>query len=156
MIPLHCLWAKSNNRTRSQSECDVTWFRICFDFVRSYARCSCFAIVCLSFQVVQIKQVDCKMSTKHKSNYKLKKKHFVIFLDNCTHKEYKTKKKQIARLLFETKGEFDIGRPRWKNFDCRWTRGWGFLKIGQFSWTSYVHHPLLISNEKKLETSSKN
>ena len=26
MIPLHCLRAKSNNRTRSQFECDLTWF----------------------------------------------------------------------------------------------------------------------------------
>ena len=24
MIPLHCLWAKSNNRTRGQLECNVT------------------------------------------------------------------------------------------------------------------------------------
>ena len=37
MIPLHCLWAKSNNRTRDQFECDVSWFRFCFDFVRSHA-----------------------------------------------------------------------------------------------------------------------
>ena len=28
MIPLHCLWAKSNNRTHGQFECDITWF--CF------------------------------------------------------------------------------------------------------------------------------
>ena len=28
MIPLHCVWAKSNNRTRGQFECDVVWF--CF------------------------------------------------------------------------------------------------------------------------------
>ena len=34
MIPLHCLWPKSNNRTRGQFECDVTWFCFCFDFVR--------------------------------------------------------------------------------------------------------------------------
>ena len=26
MIPLHCSWPKSNNRTRGQFECDVTWF----------------------------------------------------------------------------------------------------------------------------------
>ena len=30
MIPLHCLWAKSNNRTRSQFVCDVTWFLFWF------------------------------------------------------------------------------------------------------------------------------
>ena len=28
MIPSHCFWAKSSNRTRSQFACDVTWF--CF------------------------------------------------------------------------------------------------------------------------------
>ena len=39
MIPLHCLWAKSNNRTRGQFECDVAWFCFCFDFVRSHAWC---------------------------------------------------------------------------------------------------------------------
>ena len=67
MIPLHCLWAKSNNRTRRQFECDVTWFRFCFDFVRSHARCGLHS---LRFQVVQIKQVDCKMSTKNVNSYK--------------------------------------------------------------------------------------
>ena len=56
MIPLNCLWAKSNNRTRGQFECDVTWFGSCFDFVRSHARCGCCSIVCLrSIQIVQIK-----------------------------------------------------------------------------------------------------
>ena len=38
MIPLHCLWAKSNNGRRDQFECDVTWFYFCFNFVRSHAR----------------------------------------------------------------------------------------------------------------------
>ena len=38
MISLHCLWAKSNNRTRGQFEYDVTWFCFCFNFVRSHAR----------------------------------------------------------------------------------------------------------------------
>ena len=32
IIPLHCLWAKSNNRTRGQFECDVTWFLFLFWF----------------------------------------------------------------------------------------------------------------------------
>ena len=70
MIPLHCLWAKSNNRTRGQFECDVTWFCSCFDFVRSHARCGCCSIVCLRFQVVQVKQIDWKMNTKNMNNYK--------------------------------------------------------------------------------------
>ena len=65
---MHCLWAKSNKRTRVQFECDVTFF--CFDFVHSHARCDCCFIVCLRFQDVQIKQVDCKISTKNVNNYK--------------------------------------------------------------------------------------
>ena len=64
MIPLHCLWPKSNSRTRGQFECDVTWFCFCFDFVHSHARCGCCSIICLRFQIVQIKQFDCKMNAK--------------------------------------------------------------------------------------------
>ena len=45
MIPLHCLWTKSNNRTRGQFECDVTYFCFCFDFIRSQALCGCCSIV---------------------------------------------------------------------------------------------------------------
>ena len=40
-------------------------------------------------------------------------------------------------------GSFKIGRPRsrgWYNFGRGWTRGWGVLKVGQLSWTSYVCH----------------
>ena len=70
MIPLHFLWAKSNNRTHGQFECDVTWFCFCFDFVRSHVRCGCCSIVCLRFQVVQVKQIDWKMNTKNMKNYK--------------------------------------------------------------------------------------
>ena len=43
--PLHCLWAKSNNRTRDQFECDVIWFCFCFDFFRSHARYGCCSVV---------------------------------------------------------------------------------------------------------------
>ena len=43
MIPLHCLWAKSNNRTRDQFEYDVTWF--CFELVCPHAQCGCWSIV---------------------------------------------------------------------------------------------------------------
>ena len=67
MIPLHCLWAKSNNSVRAQFECDMILFL--FDFVHSHAQCGCCSIVCLRFQVVQIKQVDWKMSIKHFNNY---------------------------------------------------------------------------------------
>ena len=47
MIPLRCLWTKSNNRMCGQFECDVAWFCFCFNFVRSHARCGCCSIVCL-------------------------------------------------------------------------------------------------------------
>ena len=58
MIPLHCLWAKPNNKTRGQFEWDVTWFCFFFYFVRSHARGGCRYIVCLRFQTEQIKQVN--------------------------------------------------------------------------------------------------
>ena len=61
--PLHCFWAKSNIRMHGQFECDITWFCFCFDFVCSHIWCSCCSIVCSHFQVVHIKQVDCKLST---------------------------------------------------------------------------------------------
>ena len=43
MIPLHCLWANSNNRMCSQFECDVTCF--CYDLVRSHALRGCCSYV---------------------------------------------------------------------------------------------------------------
>ena len=70
IVTLHCLWDKSNNITRGQFECDMTWFCFYFYFVRSHARCGCCSIVCLRFQIVQIKQVDCKVSAKNVNNYK--------------------------------------------------------------------------------------
>ena len=70
MIPVHFLWIKSNNRARVQFECDVTWFCFCFDFVPLHTHCGCCSIVCLRFQVVQVKQIDWKMNTKNMSNYK--------------------------------------------------------------------------------------
>ena len=70
LIPLHCLWTKLNDRTRGQLKCDVTWFRFCFDFVRSQVRCGCCSIVCSRFQVVQVKQIDWKINTKNVNNYK--------------------------------------------------------------------------------------
>ena len=45
-------------------------------------------------------------------------------------------------------GSFEIGCPSsrgWKNgqggMDKMDKGGWGVLKIGQFSWTSFVYHP---------------
>ena len=46
MIPLRCLWAKSNSRMHGQFECNMTWFCFCFDFVCSHTRCGCCSIVC--------------------------------------------------------------------------------------------------------------
>ena len=54
---------------RGQLESEMTWFCICFDLIRSHARCGCCSVICLYFQVVQIKQVDCKMSIKNVDNY---------------------------------------------------------------------------------------
>ena len=89
MIPLHCLCAKSNYRASGQFECDMTLFLLfMFWFLHSHARCGFCFIVCLSFQDVQIKRVDYKMSTKNVNNFK----YFLIFLDNCTHNNIKPRK----------------------------------------------------------------
>ena len=70
-----------NRTTEHVVSLNVMW--LSFDFVRSRARCGCCFINCLRFQVVERKQADCKMSTKNVNNYK---RHFVIFLDNCSNK----------------------------------------------------------------------
>ena len=93
MMPLHFLFVKLNNRTCGQFECFVAWFCFCFDFVHSHAQCSCCSIVCLRFQVVQIKQVDNKMSTK--MWIIINKKHSMIFLYNCTYKSIKPQKSRL-------------------------------------------------------------
>ena len=122
MIPLHCLWAKSN-RTRGQFECYVTLFlfSFCFDFVHSHRRCDCCSIVCLRFEDVQIKQVDFKMSTKNVNNYKQK-----TFRDIFRHlhiQEYKAMKEQIVRLQLKlaSSASFCCKRKR--------KRGFQFFKI---------------------------
>ena len=63
MIPLHCLWAKSNNTTRGQFECDVTWFCFCFGFVAHMHVLLLFhsLFTCLS---CASKADSCKMRTK--------------------------------------------------------------------------------------------
>ena len=93
MIPLHCLWAKSNNRTPDQFECDMTWFYFCFDFVRSHARCAFCSIVCWREWGVCLK------------------------------------------LDVQGQGGGTI-------LDVDGQETWGFLKIRQFSWTSYVYRPI--------------
>ena len=77
-----CIVCGLNRTTERVVSLSVTW--LCFDFVCSHARCGCSSIVCLRFQDMQIKQVDCKMNTKI-----VNKNHFVIFLGNCTHKNIK-------------------------------------------------------------------
>ena len=97
MIPLHCLWAKSNNRTRHKFEYDVTlliFLLFLFDFVDSHARCSCCFIVCLRFQVMQMKQKWAKCFLKSV----FLRKHFVIFLENGTHKNVKPRKSNSEAL----------------------------------------------------------
>ena len=76
MITLNCLWAKSNNSTPCQFEYGMS---LCiYLFIYLFIQCFCLnsfihmhgAVVvwnnkvCLRFQVIQLKQVDCKMSTK--------------------------------------------------------------------------------------------
>ena len=75
---MHCLRAKANNRTRGQFECNVTWFYFCFNLVCSYARCSCCSMVYLRFQLLQIKQIDCKMITKNVNNCEQKNFHDIF------------------------------------------------------------------------------
>ena len=89
MLLLHCLWATSNYRTRGQFECDM--FCFCFDFVHSHSRWGCCSIVCLRFQDVQIKQVDCKVNTKIVNNYKWKS--FCDIFGQLHIQEYKATKK---------------------------------------------------------------
>ena len=71
--PLYCLWANWNNKRLVNLK--MTWLGLFFffDFVCSQARYGCCSILCLRFQVVQIKKVDCKMGTKNVNNYKSNK-----------------------------------------------------------------------------------
>ena len=79
----------------------MTWFCFCFDFVPSLARCSCSSMVCLRFQVVQIKQVGCRMSTKNVNNYKQKK--FCNIFGQLHAQEYNATKKKVVRLHLNEK-----------------------------------------------------
>ena len=53
MTPMQWLCAKSNNRTRGQFECGVTWCGFRFDFVCLDVPCGCFSITFLHFEVTQ-------------------------------------------------------------------------------------------------------
>ena len=63
IMPVHYLWAKLNNRTRGQFQCDMTLFFV-FVWCRSFTCTARLLFHSLRFQVMQIKQVDCKVSTK--------------------------------------------------------------------------------------------
>ena len=78
----------------------MTWFCFCFDFVRSHVQCGCCYIICLRFQVVQIKQVDYKMSTINVTNYK---KTFHDIFGQLHTQEYKVTENQIVRLQLNEK-----------------------------------------------------
>ena len=62
-----------------------------FLFVHIYAPRGCCSIVCLHFQFMQVKQVDCKMTTKNLNNYK--QKTFLDISDNCAHKSIKPRRR---------------------------------------------------------------
>ena len=68
----HCIVCWLNWTTGRLVSLNVMWLYFLFflfDFVHSHARCRCCSIVCLRFQDVQIKQVDCKMNTENVNNY---------------------------------------------------------------------------------------
>ena len=81
---------------RGQFECDVTCFCFYFDLLRSYALCSCCSIVCLRFQVGQIKQIDLKMSINEVNSYK--KKIFRYIFGQLHTQEYQVTKKEVVKL----------------------------------------------------------
>ena len=100
MIPLHCLWGKSNNRTRGQLDCDANWLCFCFDFVLSHALCGCYSIVCWK---------------RWREEWGCLKLNVQV---------------QGGGKILDVDGQGLAG-----------VEG-GFLKVRQFSWTSYVYRPL--------------
>ena len=93
MITMHCLWAKSNNRACGQFDRDLTCFFCCcfcfmFFFCIRLFTCTVHMLFhsLFTFSIVQIKQWVLKMWIV------INKRHFVIFLDNCTHKSVKPRK----------------------------------------------------------------
>ena len=85
----HCIVCGLNRTIEHVVNLNMTWlyfFYFWFDFVCSNARCRCCPIVCLCFQVMQIKQIDCKMSTKKNSKKSFRDTFGQL---NCTHKNVK-------------------------------------------------------------------
>ena len=87
MIPWHCLGL--NRTTERLVNLNMTWlqfFLFLFDFFYCSFTCTVRLLLhSLCFEVMQMKQYDCKMSTK--KNFL--RKHFRIFLNNYTHKNVK-------------------------------------------------------------------
>ena len=103
-MSLHCLWIYQT--TEREVALNVTWFCFCFYFTCSHVRCGSCSIVCLRFQVVQIKQVNCKMSDKSVNNYESKTFRDIFWQLHT--QEYKNTKKQKVRLhLFYKQSIFD-------------------------------------------------
>ena len=73
-------------------------------------------MICLRFQDVQIKQVDCKMSTKNVNNYNLKT--FRDIFGQLHTQEYKATKKQTVRfqLNLDPSASFHCKRKVKKRF----------------------------------------
>ena len=68
----HCIVCGINRTIERVVNFNVTWLSFVFVlilFVHN-TRCGCCSIACLRFQVVEIKQVYCKMSPKNMNNYK--------------------------------------------------------------------------------------
>ena len=66
----HCIACGLNRTIGHVVNLNMTWLyfilyiSFLFNFVDPHTRARCCSIVCLRFQVMQIKQVDCKISTK--------------------------------------------------------------------------------------------
>ena len=86
MILLHCLWANSNYRTRGQFECDMTLFLFWF---RSFT-CTMRLLFHSLFKMCKWNRLIAKWILKFWMI--INKNHFVIFLDNCIHKNIKSQK----------------------------------------------------------------
>ena len=70
--------------------CDLVL--LLFDFVRLYARYRSCSVVCLLFQVAQKGRLIAKWVLK--MGITIKKRHFLIFSDNCTRKNMKPQRRR--------------------------------------------------------------
>ena len=154
---LHCIVCGINRTIERVVNLNVTWLGFVFVLISfvHMPQCGCCSIVCLRFQVVQIKQVDCKISTKNVNNCKWKTFHDTfgqlhtrkqivrLQLNKKKSKESQTRlmswywksKPTWRKDLVTYNSSFEIGRPRsreWKNFGQCWTRGVGSRMFDNF------------------------